>query len=146
MIKRVTVVCSVLVGSLGLVGASASADEPVASEFTEILDGVNPCTGEFQTVTIHNLVEDHLDHPNNFVRIVSRTGSTSDGYVMVSGHVHYDVNRNGEHFVITDTWVNPDTGDRYRVNVLAVFNARQGGLKVDSFRLQCLGAETVPAG
>ena len=146
MIKRVLVVGTVVLALFGLVGASAAADEPTVSEFTEIFDDVDPCTGEVQTVTIHLEVREHLDHPNNFVATASQTGFTSAGYVMVAGHVHFDANRNGEHFVIANTWGNPDTGDRFGAHVLVVFNARQGELKFDAGRLQCLGAETVLPG
>lgn len=123
----------------GFAPISASADPPVVFEESFTFSGVNPCTGEPHDISIDLEVRLHPDHQNNLVVNLSRSGTTSDGAIMLSGTESFNENAIGLRAHLNDVWHNPETGDRFQALGLLVVKFDPHEHKVDKFRLRCLG-------
>lgn len=135
--KRLTALAAIVgisLGTIGLMGSTAAADRPVEFEDTLVFPEVNPCTNAPMLVTINAEVRLH-EHGERFVAIVSRTGSTDDGYVMDHSVESAVFNGNVFRQGFMDQWRNED-GSKFQVR--GVFVAPEDGPKVDRFTLRCL--------
>lgn len=132
---RLVAGAALVAGVVGGIGSPASADKP--TEFTDsgTFTAENPCTGEEHDVTLTVEGREH-SHGQRFIAHLSRTGTTSDGYVM--DHGVETVSFNGKVFraAFTDNWSNDD-GSRFQAS--GVFVERGGEVLVDKFTLRCLG-------
>src|SRR5215211_1408245 len=119
--------------SAALLGAvTASADPPTVRHFQDTFVDVNPCTGLLHTVTI--------DVTQYFVSAVLDRGThqitTSSGFVG-RGH-ETEVGPNDEMFLLNDTLVNPETGERVHAQLIEVINPASGELQVLRQTLTCI--------
>ena len=131
--------CALLAAtSVALVGAvTASADPPTVRHFQDTFVDVNPCTGLLHTVTI--------DVTLYFVSPVLNRGTheitTSSGFV--GRGVETEVGPNDEMFLLNDTLVNPETGQRAHAQFIVVTNPATGELQVFRQTLTCIPASSV---
>jgi hypothetical protein len=137
--RRAAAAAAIAIGVGMSFGAPASADEPVTypGSFSDV--DVNPCTDKEITLNINLDFRDHVGHENNFVGHASRTGWTSDGYVMDHGIGNFQVNGNVLHEAFKDTWRHPD-GSAFRGVFTRVVDMRTGEVKVMRFDARCLGS------
>jgi hypothetical protein len=124
------------VGAVGLIGSPVSADKPVEFSNSAAISDINPCTNAPFTVMLNFDVRLHI-HGDNEIRHVSRTGTTSDGYVMKNGVESSVFNGNVFRASFTENWANADDGSKLQVR--GVFVAKEDGVVVDRFTLRCLG-------
>lgn len=149
--RRLTAVLALAVlvlAALGTAPAAADNPEPFPDSFS--FPSINPCTGAPHLVTIDVMVRFH-EHHNNFVINITRSGSTSDGFVMHNGTETQNYNPVSE--VATtqfkDFWRNSETGQRFHVrgNQTLVFGdgieAPPTEVRVENFSLRCIGAPTL---
>lgn len=125
---------AVLLGAVGL-GAPASADAPAEFTVTNTFVDVNPCTGADHEVTIALDIREHIHANGNIVARATRTGTTSDGYVMDHGRDSFVFNGNVARGTLNDVWRNAD-GSVFQAK--GVFVAKEDGVVVDRFRLRCV--------
>jgi hypothetical protein len=128
---------AVLLGVVALsVAGPAAADSPTAFPFSVTFDDVNPCTGDFHTVTIAGTTFVHF-HGDRIVAYSERTITTSDGFV---GHGRDSGVENGQvsTFSFLDILANA-SGDRFRARGVFVFDVSTGTMRVERFELTCLG-------
>ena len=123
------------VTSAALLGAvTASADPPTVVQFQETFVDVNPCTGLPHTVTI--------DVTLYFVSPVLNRGTheitTSSGFV--GRGVETEVGPNDEMFLLNDTLVNAETGQRAHAQFIVVTNPATAELQVFRQTLTCIPA------
>ncbi len=123
---------------IGFAAGPASADPPTEFSVTNTFVALNPCTGLEHEITITLEIREHQGHPNNLTGRASRTGSTSDGFVMNHGVEHLQVNGNTVSNGFTDQWRHPD-GSKFKAQGHIVFDQSAGELIVDRFSLTCLG-------
>jgi len=131
---------SALTVLLATMMAPASADEPVDFPFPPaVFDDSDPCTGEIQTITIFFDVLLHV-HKNNFVARVIRTGFTTAGFEMFNGTQLQTQNSNSNIFKdsFVDMW-RRDDGLMFQARGNFVLDLDTFEVKVDNFRLKCLG-------
>ena len=133
-IRRIAAAAAISIGIGGLIGGNVSADAPIEFSDSVTFSDINPCTIEPMEVTVNVDVSVHTGHKNNVVLHVSRTGTTSDGYVMAHGVETIQENKNVLRAVFNDIWRNDD-GSSFQVR--GVFVAKQSGIVVDRFRLRC---------
>lgn len=122
-------------GVVGLSVSPAAADQPLEFSGSRTITAHNPCTGELIDVMIDFEARLHLHDNGNVIAHFSRTGTTSDGYVMRHGVDTYVANRNVARGAVHDTWRNAD-GSVFKTH--AHFTAKASGPVVDSFTLQCV--------
>ena len=117
-----------------LLPVTASADPPTVRHFQDTFVDVNPCTGLLHTVTI--------DVTLYFVSPVLNRGTheitTSSGFV--GRGVETEVGPNDEMFLLNDTLVNPETGQRAHAQFIVVTNPATGELQVFRQTLTCIPA------
>jgi hypothetical protein len=117
-----------------LVPLTAFADPPTVQQFQDTFVDVNPCTGLSHTVTI--------DVTLYFVSPVLNRGTheitTSSGFV--GRGVETEVGPNDEMFLLNDTLVNPETGQRIHAQFIVVTNPATGELQVFRQTLMCIPA------
>lgn len=121
--------------SVALVGAAtASPDPPTVRHVQDTFVDVNPCTGLLHAVTI--------DVTLYFVSPVLNRGTheitTSSGFV--GRGVETEVGPNDEMFLLNDTLVNPDTGQRIHAQFIVVTNPATGELQIFRQTLTCIPA------
>jgi hypothetical protein len=121
------------VTAVALAGAiSASADPPTVRYFTDTFVGVNPCTGELDTVTIdvtQYLVNGNLDRATHVV-------TTSSGFVGRGEET--EVLPGDNIFSTNDIVFNQQTGERAHAQLIAVANPATGDLQVLRQMLTCI--------
>lgn len=122
---------------VGLGTTPLGADAPTTVSAVDVFPDTNPCSGEPMLVTINFEGRFH-EHKNVFVGHGSKTGSTSDGYVMNHGVDNFVSNNNIERGAFTDNWRNSD-GSKFKAQGSFVFDLRSGELLVDNFSLRCVG-------
>ncbi len=137
MLKKVIALClSAMIWSTALVGtAAADAPEPFTVEFS--FEDVNPCTGEPHVITIELVIRERV-HKNNFVATVRASGSTSDGYTMVSGSETVVETKKGVNARFMDRWVGED-GSKFQARGSFGLNFETEKLRKDTFVLRCIG-------
>jgi len=113
------------------------ADKPSNFSFSTSFDAVDPCTGLPHVVTIFFDIYEHVDHKNNFVAHVIRTGDTSDGYELFSGHEVVVGNKNVYVYKFKDMW-RSDDGRMFKVVQRFTFNSNQDEVKIDTFEIRCI--------
>ena len=123
------------IGVVGLTGSPASADRPIEFSDSSTFADVNPCTDELVDITINVDVRLHEHKNGNVVVHVSRTGTTSDGYVMDHGQENFVSNGNVVRSTLNDVWRN---GDGSAFQAQSVFVAKEDGVVVGGFRLRCV--------
>lgn len=120
---------------LGLaVAAPAAADPPTAFPLHEVFVDVDPCTGLDHTVEVTGTFFRH-SHANGNTYHAPRTITTSSGYVGHGVEVSVDHERI---FVINDVLANPN-GNRLRAHLVLVRDADFTMIRVEQFRLECIG-------
>lgn len=122
------------IATIGLIGSPVSADRPIEVEGSMTFPAVNPCTETSMEVTIDYVLRWH-EHEDRFVAHVSRTGSTSDGYVMDHG-VETAVSNDK---VFRQTLIEifrSEEGSKFQVR--GPFVENEHGVQVDRFTLRCL--------
>ena len=124
-------------GIAGLGAAPVAADAPAEFTFSNTFTEINPCSGEEIDITITADERVHLGHDGKFVGRLSKTGTTSDGYVMEHGRERVVFNGNNASGSLNDTWRNAD-GSMFKAQ--GHFLDKDGELVVDSFRLRCIKA------
>lgn len=91
-------------------------------------------------------------HQNNVVVFIERTGSTSDGFEMRNGGESQQLNMNSMvgRFQFHDNWVNPETGQKFRVSGTGVGVFEDGPppadpteVRVENFTIRCVGGPTL---
>lgn len=135
--RTIGVLAATGLGLASLGAAPAAADAPVEFSDSVTFTDVNPCSGLPMKVTINNELREH-QHPNNFVGHISKTGTTSDGYVMDNGVENFVANRNVVRGAFTDNWRHPD-GSKFKAQGMFVFDLTNEELRVDQFTLRCVG-------
>jgi len=132
------------VALLLVVGAApALADRPVVTTDSNTFPAPNPCTGEIHTLTIDAVIKSHF-HQNNILPTVfttKRTGTTTDGFVMMKGTPETSVN-NGHvlSYGFVDRWRNEASGEMFRVQYRLLINFNTGNTQVEGFSAVCLGS------
>jgi hypothetical protein len=137
--KNIRTIAAGTILSLGLITAGAgqvAADAPFELTDSVTFPHVNPCTGAEIDVTINSEVREHRGHQNNFVAHISRTGTTSDGYVMDHAVESFQVNKNVARGSFNDIWRNEE-GSMWRVSGKFV-DKRIGGLQVENITFECV--------
>jgi hypothetical protein len=124
-------------GIVGLGAAPAAADAPAEFSVTFTFTDANPCTGEEHDITITANVSEHRGHDGKFVGRASRSGTTSDGYVMDHGRDAVVFNGNNASGSLNDTWRN-DAGSIFKAQ--GHFLEKNGEVVIDTFRLRCINA------
>jgi hypothetical protein len=142
MNRVVTLLVSVVL-LVGLVAAPAVANPPERfGPFTDVIDGVDPCTGEDHQLTIIWTIS-VKETDDTFTGRVRMSGTTSAGYTMVdSRHIVKDA-PNGFKDVNYELWWNESTGDVYEFNGVFYFS-EASGMVVDEVTLTCLTGPTFP--
>jgi len=135
IMKRV--IASILAIAILAFTAPAGADRPV--EFTDSVTfpATNPCSGLDHEVTIDFEIRLH-EHGNKVIVHLKRTGTTDDGYVMDHGVENQVFNGNIFRAAFTDNWRRAD-GSKFKAQGVFVDNLNTGEVKVDNFRLRCIG-------
>lgn len=113
----------------------AAADAPAEISVTDTFVDINPCTGEEHEVTINVDIREHIHANGNIVARATRTGTTSDGYVMDHGRDSFVFNGNVARGTLNDVWRSAD-GSVFQAQ--GVFVAKEDGVVVDRFRLRCI--------
>jgi len=121
-------------GVAGLGVTPASADAPAEFSLNVTFPDVNPCTGTANAVTLNLDVREHV-HGDRVVVHVSRTGTTTDGYVMKNGQESFVFNGNVARRAFHDTWRNAD-GSMFEAR--GFFVEKEDGPVADGFRLRCI--------
>lgn len=134
--RTIAAIAGISIGSIGWTGSSASADRPVEYEDSLTVEAVNPCTDELIEITIHAEVRLH-EHGDRFVAHVSRTGSTSDDYVMDHGVETAVFNANVFRQGFSDLFRHED-GSKFQAHGVVVEKV-DGVRVVDRLTLRCLG-------
>jgi len=98
---------------------------------------IDPCTGLEQEVAIDVTFYVH-GHDDGTVARGVHSLSTTLGYVG-RGTSSYVWNGNVEMFRVTDLLTN-DSGDRIRASVVFLADLRNGVIRLDTSRLDCLGS------
>jgi hypothetical protein len=115
-----------------VVAVAASAGPPIVRQFSDTFVDVNPCTGLPHTVTI-NVTQ-------YFVSAVLDRGTheitTSSGFV--GRGVETEVGPDDEMFLLNDTLVNAETGQRIHAQLIVVENPATGELQVFRQTLTCI--------
>jgi hypothetical protein len=115
-----------------VVAVAASAGPPTVRQFSDTFVDVNPCTGLPHTVTI-NVTQ-------YFVSAVLDRGTheitTSSGFV--GRGVETEVGPDDEMFLLNDTLVNAETGQRIHAQLIVVENPATGELQVFRQTLTCI--------
>ena len=122
---------------VGLGTVPAAADAPARFSDSVTFTAVNPCTGQEHDITLNFEIAEH-QHRNNFVVHSSRTGETSDGYVMKHGSESFVDNGNVARGAFTDNWRSSD-GSKFKAQGVFVFDITNEELRVDRFSLRCIG-------
>ena len=124
-----------VLGSLAF-SAPAVADRPFESQFVEVFDDVNPCTGGIQTVTI-TVTEFVHEHDGRVIAPQDRTITTSDGFVGRGSGIFL---RNGQTLLLraSDILVNA-AGDRIKAQFVLVVDLASDTARVDKGSVTCLG-------
>ena len=115
------------------------ADKPIhIGESTEVFWDLNPCTEEWHELTIYHDEYLHL-HKNNIVWIDKRSGETSSGYYLTSGHAMFVGNENSTQIKdsINDTWVSGD-GSVFKFYFMWVYDVELDEVRTAHFRFECL--------
>ena len=113
---------------------TASAGPPTVRQFSDTFVDVNPCTGLPHTVTINVTqysVSPVLDRATHEI-------TTSSGFV--GRGVETEVGPNDEMFLLNDTLVNAETGQRAHAQLIVVVNPATGELQVFRQTLTCIPA------
>jgi hypothetical protein len=141
MLRRLVLAFMSVMLLTGISAIPAQADQPQAFSFTEVFDGVNPCTGEPQEVTINRSGTVHT-HKNNLVLNIKNTGTTSDGFVMEHGIQHITVKGSAvdglARISTSDQWRHPD-GRKFHVTGTDLIRF-PGTVLSQRFNARCLGA------
>jgi hypothetical protein len=132
--RRVAVGFAAALGAIGLGAVPAAADAPAEFSFSVTFSDVNPCTGADHDVTLNLDVREHV-HGDRVVAHESRTGTTSDGYVMENGQKNFVFNGNVARAAFHDTW-RDDSGSIFKAQ--GHFVEKIDGIVVDDFRLRCV--------
>lgn len=127
------IAAGVSVAGLGI--GPASADAPAEFSVVDSFTAENPCTGEDHGITINIDIREHLHRNGNMIGRASRTGTTSDGYVMDHGLENFVFNGNVARGTLNDTWRNA-AGSIFKAQ--GTFVAKEDGVVVDRFRLRCV--------
>lgn len=116
--------------------APAAAGRPFESQFIEVFDDVNPCTGGIHTVTI-TVTEFVHDHDGRVIAPQDRTITTSDGFVGRGSGIFL---RNGQTLLlrVSDILVNA-AGDRIKAQFVLVIDLVSDTARVEKGSLTCLG-------
>jgi lysophospholipase L1-like esterase len=121
--------------AVGLIAAApAAADEPTEFPLHDVFVDVDPCTGLDHTVEITGTFFRH-HHANGNTYHATRTITTSSGYVGHGVEVSVDHERI---FALNDVLANPN-GNRIRAKVVVVRDADFTTVRVERFRLECIG-------
>ena len=132
--RRAAVGFAATLGVIGLGAAPAAADAPAEFSVTETFTDVNPCTGAEHDVTLELDIREHV-HGDRAVVHLSRTGTTSDGYVMRNGQENFVFNGNVARAAFHDTW-RDDNGSMFKAQ--GYFVEKIDGIVVEGFRLRCI--------
>jgi hypothetical protein len=126
-----------------LVVTPAVADKPFYFQDAIDFDSINPCTGELHYLIIFFDGYYH-SHRNNEVLQLVRTGFTSDGFELFAGSETMNYNTRTEIFKdsVVDMWRSED-GQMFQGRANFVIDETTLEVKVDNFRLKCLGGETL---
>ena len=129
-------------GAVGLISSPVSADKPVEFSDSVTFGDFNPCTEEAHDVTLNFDFRLH-EHGENGIVHISRTGSTSDGYVMNHGVETQVFNGNVFRAAFVDNW-RSDDGSKFQVRGVFVVQVdeedpSQDEVRVDKFTIRCLG-------
>jgi len=138
MFRKLTGAVACVIFASAILTGTASADAPITFEEVVVFEDVNPCSGEVQEITIIFSVRIH-EHRNNFVGTAQRSGTTSDGWVMVSGNDSFVENRGGARGHFNDIWLSPD-GAKFQANGMFNFNANKNEATVERLTLRCIRA------
>jgi hypothetical protein len=74
-------------------------------------------------------------------RIGEKSGTTSNGYVLIGGHDNFPANNGGASGSYKDVWRNPDNGNK--MQAAGKFRAVGNSAFIDTFELRCVGGPTV---
>lgn len=134
--RLVTLAAATAVGIVGFGAAPAAADAPTHGTVTNTFTATNPCTGDDHDITIAVEFSGHVGHGDRFVGQATRSGTTSDGYVMKNGRDAVQFNANVASGSLNDTWRRAD-GSMFKAQGHFVQKA-DGEIVVDTFRLRCI--------
>ena len=132
--RRAAVGLAATFGVIGFGAAPTAADAPAEFSDSVTFTDVNPCTGGEHDVTLNLDIREHI-HGERVVAHVSRTGTTTDGYVMKNGQENFVFNGNVARAAFHDTW-RDGTGSMFKAQ--GFFVEKEDGLVVDDFRLRCI--------
>ena len=113
---------------------TASADPPTVVQFQDAFVDVNPCTGLPHSVTINVTLYFVSPVLNRGTHVIT----TSSGFV--GRGVETEVGPNDEMFLLNDTLVNPETGQRMHAQFISVINPATGEQQVFRQTLTCIPA------
>jgi hypothetical protein len=111
--------------------APASADPPTVLHFADTFVGVNPCTGESDTVTIE--VTQHI--VNYTLERATHVVTTSSGFV---GRGEETQVFGGDLFSTNDIVFNEETGQRAHAQLIVAANPATGDLEVLRQTVTCI--------
>ncbi len=114
--------------------APAAADAPAELPLHDLFVDVDPCTALDHTVEITGTFFRH-HHANGNTYHATRTITTSSGYVGHGVEVSVDHERI---FVLNDVLANPN-GNRARAKIIVVSDSDFTTVRVERFRLECIG-------
>jgi hypothetical protein len=137
--KRLSTVALAVALVLVVGAAPALADRPVTETEDFSFTAPNPCGG-IHTLTFHIEWRIH-EHGDKLIVTAKRSGSTSDGFVLVNGTQVWVNNGHVQSNGVNDIWYNEATGERFRVWGWTVFNFETGTLQMDRFSPTCLGSQ-----
>ena len=122
----------------------SSADAPTVVEvFPGDIVFSDPCTGDLDVAHFAAIQFVHDGHNNNFLFHAQRTGFTDNGYEMFAGNVTFQQNRNVITAHLNDLWRREADGSMFHTFQLLNVDLRNGVVRHNRFRLQCIGDETV---
>jgi hypothetical protein len=117
--------------------APAAADPPTLLHDEDVIQDVNPCTGNVMTVTLAWTAYEH-EHKGRIHGQAKRTITTSDGFAG-RGVDMFVSNGRVVLFRFSDMLTNA-SGDRFRATGVFVLDESSGTVRVNKFALTCLGS------
>jgi hypothetical protein len=114
--------------------ATAAADAPTPFPLHDHFVDVDPCTGLEHTVDVTGTFFRH-NHANGNTYHADATITTSSGYV---GH-GVEVSVDHERILVLNHLLAQPNGNRIRAKIVLVWDADFTALRVERFRLECVG-------